>query len=376
MEQHIDSLPLPDGSPDARSNLSQTIVAPADPYELRSYADLKPSLETQRDWLWQGYLLPGAVTVLTSLWKSGKSTLLSVLLSRLKTGGMLGGLPVRAGRAVVISEEPHELWWDRGLNLALDGHVQWCCRPFRGKPTTEQWLDLLDQIGRSHDRQPVDLVAIDSLANLAPLRSENDAGEMLKAIAPLQQLTTQGVSVLTSHHPRKGPIVPGQAARGSGALSGFADIILEMQPACRRNPKDRRRRLRAFSRYAATPPTWVIEWTADGADYLGLGPSAEPDFERGWPALQAMLANAEGPMTRKAILRAWPDTVPAPARQTLWLWLDRLVREGQILRHGSGTCKEPFQYQLPGMLEKWQANFIAEFTRQIERNAECAALPQ
>src|SRR5262249_31000413 len=180
-------------------------------------------------------------------------------------------------------------------------------------------------IGRMHDRQPVDLLAIDSLANLAPMRTENDASEMLKAIAPLQRLTTRGVSVLLSHHPKKGAVVPGQAARGSGALSASVDIILEMDAVCRRTPKDRRRRLRAYSRYAATPPNWVIEWTADGADYLGLGPSAEPDFERGWPILKALLENADGLMTRREILRAWPDSAPLPAKQTLWKWLTQVV---------------------------------------------------
>jgi hypothetical protein len=99
------------------------------------------------------------VSLLTSLWKSGKTTLLSVLLSRLKTGGELAGLPVRAGRAVVVSEEPPELWWERGRHLDLDDHIQWFCKPYQGKPTTEQWHDLLAQVGRMHDRQPVDLLA-------------------------------------------------------------------------------------------------------------------------------------------------------------------------------------------------------------------------
>src|SRR5262249_6935885 len=157
-------------------------------------------------------LLPGAVTLLTSLWKSGKSTLLSVLLDRLKTGGDLGGRPVRAGRAVVLSEEPRDLWWQRGQKLDLDGHVTWFCKPFRARPTPDQWLDLIDQVGRMHDRQRVDLLAIDSLANLAPWRSENDSVDMLKALAPLQRLTERGLSILLAHHPRKGPVVPGQAA--------------------------------------------------------------------------------------------------------------------------------------------------------------------
>jgi hypothetical protein len=365
MDQHTDSLPTPDGSADAQTNLP-----PTDPYVPLSYADLKPSAEAQRDWLWQGYLLPGAVTLLTSLWKSGKSTLLSVLLSRLKTGGTLAGLPVRAGRAVVVSEEAPELWWDRGLHLALDGHVQWFCKPFQGKPTTDQWLDLLAQIGRMHDRQPVDLLAIDSLANLASMRTENDATEMLKALAPLQRLTSRGVSVLLNHHPRKGPVIPGQAARGSGALSASVDILLEMDAVCRRNPKDRRRRLRAYSRYAATPPSWVIEWTADGADYLALGPSAEPDFAHGWPVLQALLEKAERPMTRRDLFRSWPDSATSPAKLTLWKWLSRAVRAGQVLQNGSGRTNDPYRYCLPGMVEKWQANFLADFTQKLERDAE------
>jgi hypothetical protein len=356
MDQHAE---------DARTN-----VPPADPYLPLSYADLKPPAEARRDWLWQGYLLPGAVTLLTSLWKSGKSTLLAVLLSRLKAGGVLAGLPVRAGRAVVVSEEPPELWWERGLNLALDGHVQWFCKPFQGKPTTEQWLGLLDQVGRMHDQAPVDLLAVDPLANLAPLRTENDAAEMLAAVAPLQRLTARGVSVLLCHHPRKGPAAPGQAARGSGALPACADVLLEMHALGRRDPTDRRRRLRAYSRYAATPPSWVIEWTADGADYRGLGPSAEPDFAHGWPVLQALLGQAEAPMTRRDIFRAWPEAAAAPARLTLWKWLGRAVREGQVLQQGRGTRKEPYRYLLPGMVEKWQANFTADFIRRLERDAE------
>jgi hypothetical protein len=154
--------------------------------------------------LWYGFVSGGRVTLLTSLWKSGKPTLLSVLLSRLKTGGELAGLPVRAGRAVVVSEVPPALWWERGRNLALTGHVQWFCKPSQGKPTPAQWHDLLDQVGRTHERQPIDLLAIDPLGNLAAMRTENDAAEMLKALAPLQHLTVWGLSVLLCHHPRSG----------------------------------------------------------------------------------------------------------------------------------------------------------------------------
>src|SRR6516225_3379061 len=53
-------------------------------------------------WLWHGYLGPGKITLLTSQWKSGKTTLISVLLARLSRGGELAGLPLAAGRAAMI----------------------------------------------------------------------------------------------------------------------------------------------------------------------------------------------------------------------------------------------------------------------------------
>ena len=61
-------------------------------------------------WLWHGYLAPGVVTLLSSQWKTGKTTLASVLLSRMKAGGVLAGRALAATRAVVISEEPAAQW--------------------------------------------------------------------------------------------------------------------------------------------------------------------------------------------------------------------------------------------------------------------------
>src|ERR1700731_2132831 len=62
------------------------------------------------NWLWRGFLAPGQLTLLTSLWKSGKTTLLSVLLSRLEEDGELLGMPVRFAKALVVSEEDPVLW--------------------------------------------------------------------------------------------------------------------------------------------------------------------------------------------------------------------------------------------------------------------------
>ncbi|MFL5243844.1 MAG: hypothetical protein ACJ8FY_17215 [Gemmataceae bacterium] len=118
------------------------------------------------------------------------------------------------------------------------------------------------------------------------------------------------------------------------------------------------------------PPTWVIEWTADGADYHGLGTSAEPDFTQSWPVLQTLLERADKPLTRRDIFRAWPDSAAAPSKITLWRWLSDCIKDGRILHNGGGNRKDPFTYELPGMVDKWHADFLAEIVRGAEMMRE------
>src|SRR5579871_1361190 len=75
------------------------------------------------EWLWQGFVARGNLTLLTSLWKAGKTTLLSMLLSRRKEGGTLAGLAVKPGKTVVVSEEPMELWAERARRYDFGGKV-------------------------------------------------------------------------------------------------------------------------------------------------------------------------------------------------------------------------------------------------------------
>jgi RecA-family ATPase len=63
------------------------------------------------DWLLEGYVAPGAVTLLTGGWKAaGKTTLVAALIKRLQTGGQLAGLTVRPGKVLVVSEEEKLHW--------------------------------------------------------------------------------------------------------------------------------------------------------------------------------------------------------------------------------------------------------------------------
>src|SRR5262245_60068171 len=317
-------------------------------------ADLGRATAAPQAWLWQGYLARGNVTLLTSLWKSGKTTLVAVQLARLRQGGELAGLPLAAGRAAVVSEESPEHWRARHEKLDFGNHVCFFCRPFLGKPRPAEWLSLLDRLAEVHARHGLDLVVLDPLAAFLPGRGENNAGVMLEALMPLQRLTAQGVSVLVLHHPRKGDSPAGQAARGSGALAGYVDILLEMK-GLTQDGADRRRLLRAFSRHEATPRQLVIELDAAGTDYRACGEPEDVECAQHWGRLQAVLAQAPDKLTRREVLAAWPDA-EAPAEVTLWRWLERAVARGLLCRDGTGQKRAPFRYWLPGQEEVWKSD--------------------
>src|SRR5207249_10439278 len=138
------------------------------------------------------------------------TSLAAALWARVETVGLLAGLPLRPGRAVVVSEESAAHWVGRSRKLDLGGHVWWLCRPFRGKPRHDEWLALMDYLAALAQDRRLDLVVIDPLASFLPGHTENNAAAMLDALLPLQRLTALGLSVLVLHHPRKGEAARGQ----------------------------------------------------------------------------------------------------------------------------------------------------------------------
>jgi hypothetical protein len=324
-----------------------------------SLADLRAAASTEIAWLWQGYLLRGGVSLLTSQWKAGKTTLLALLLARMKRGGSLAGQAIPAGKALVLSEEDPAEWCRRSQALDLDGHVHWMCRPFLGKPTRDQWHRLLDDVLALRRDLGIDLLAIDPLSAFLPGSDENNAAAMLGALSPLHRLTEAGMGVLLLHHPGKAPSAVGRAARGSGALQGFVDVLMEMTWLRGAGDGSRARRLRAWSRSQGTPLNLLMELTPDGTDYQVVteATAAEDDLPAVPEALRLVLEGAQGKMTRQEILDGWlPDYLPAPDPGTLARWLLRAVTLGQLCRDGTGRRNEPFRYWLPEQEKLWREN--------------------
>jgi hypothetical protein len=316
-------------------------------------ADAEQDAPIVTDWPWEGFLAAGEITLLTSQWKAGKTTLLSIFLARLDCGGSLLGRPVRATKAIVVSEEAQLPWRQRHQRLHFGQSLRLMSRPFHGKPSFSEWDEFVDRLAALGADDGYGIVVIDTLGNLFPRGVEHNADCMQRALASLRKLTDRGIAVWLLHHPRKGRALEGQLARGTSALPAFVDILLELHPLKSTPADDRRRWLRGYSRHEETPRKLLIEWSRDGRDYLLRNADVDEDFLRGWRRLRIVLEDADDKLRRQDILEQWPADYVTPSKATLWRWLDRAVDEGLVLREGEGRRNSPFRYFLAEKLVQW-----------------------
>ena len=301
-----------------------------------------------RRWLWDGYLGAGMITLLTSQWKSGKTTLVSLLFARMAQGGQLAGLSVAPVRAAVFSEESREDWDERCRRLHLGEHVRFFCDLFEAKPTMVEWLGMIRAMLAMRHEHGIDLVVIDSLGTFLPTLNENTAGVMTQCLLPLRKLTAAGLSVLLLHHPRKGRSLAGQAARGSGALPSQVDISMEMGWYGALDEADRRRWLRSYSRQTATRRHLIMELSPAGDDYQAVEAAGGESATEVEQVLGMVLEDAFERLSQNQILEQWPEDFRKPNRGTISRVLKRGVEEKKICRQGTGRRDEPFRYWLPG----------------------------
>jgi hypothetical protein len=319
-------------------------------------------------WLWQGFLAHGNITLLTSQWKSGKTTLLSHLLGRRKAAGDFIGLPLAPGKSAVLTEEDCAIWADRSRQQDYGGKVCFFPQPFNHVPSASEWQALLTRVADLNRDHGTDLLIVDPLAHF--LRAENEARSILETLLALRRLTALGMAVLLLHHPKKGQTRRGQAGRGHGSLQGHVDISIEMRHVGA-DPDTRGRRFFTLSRHAGTPRHFLFERTADATDYVRLADTPDDDFHEHWDALRIVLEDAPRKLTRQEILADWPTDFARPEIGTLWRWLTRAVTCQLIASDGTGRKNSPFRYWLPQQEAEWQKDPLYNLLERQERELAC-----
>ena len=322
----------------------------------------EPAIAEQANWLWNGYLKPGDITLLTSQWKTGKTTLLAGVLRSLGTGTPFLGRDTRPARVWVVSEESRSQWAERTRLMPVGTHVHLLARPFRGRPSPREWDDLID---RAIDFG-LDLFVVDPLASFLPGRCESDAATLLEALQPLHRLTAAGMAVLLLHHPRKAAAEAGNSARGSGALLGFVDMSLELKRTSKLASDSNCRLIQAQSRRAGVPARLAYEWNPATGDFAVTTDAKQRQFNENWHTVHGILEGRKSAISAKEILEQWPDDVDKPGKVTLYAWLALAFEGKRIRRQGQGTSNDPWIYRLPNEDDKYRDRGELPPLRELE----------
>jgi hypothetical protein len=328
------------GPPDSgrREKASQSADAAQRPMlPFLSPAEVRASTPAEPPWLWNGYIAKGAVTLLAGKPKAGKSTLALAI-----TDAVAAQAPAFLGRSsagggvVYVSEEgattlSHKLPSSEDVRV-LTRDVAW------PKPT---WIELVEATVAEAERTGAGMIVIDTLSfwGALPAEREKDAGAAQDLMEPLVRAARADLAVLLVHHGRKGGGEDGEGVRGSTAIAGAADIILELERP-RENATPHQRVLLALSRYPQTPGALMFDHDAATGAWGVLG-EAEDRSGAGKAQRRAEVLGALGSdeLTRADLTdllgdaREWKST------------LDELVGEGAVERSGAGKKGDPHRWR-------------------------------
>lgn len=305
------------------------------------------------DWHWHGYVYPGCITLLSALWKVGKTTLISGLLRAWEQEDTYLGQKITKARALYCSEEGPATWESRALKYGLQKRNHgFFLMPFTRTPSLQQWEDFLGKTTHIMARDGFDVLVIDTMANMWPVRDENSASEVGAAVNAIKVVVKDSPrSVLAVHHMRKGGGDNFTGSRGSGASSALADILLEFTReeggfGARSKTK---RVLTGTGRFnEITPGEMVIDYV-DG-ELVCLGQKDELDFQSRKLSTIEVLSDFEF-MTLDQI-----QIASGQQRAKVMKQLDDMVAGGEVETTGTGTRGSKKKYRKVTIQKPQQSN--------------------
>ncbi len=310
---------------------------PSEAVRFVSPAELAESVPPEPDWVWESFIARGAVTILGGKPKAGKSTLALKLADKASSGASAFLThAISGGPVLYVSEEGAGTL----AHKTGTGDIRFATRETAWpKPL---WPELIAAAVAEARRVNAVLLVIDTFAAWAGLgpESEKDAGTVQMAMEPLVEAAKAGLAVLLVVHARKGGGEDGEGIRGSSALAGAADIILELDRVSGGQP--RQRKLLALSRFPQTPGVAVIEQNAESGEWSVIGEGADRGDAREISDRASLLTvlDAEEPLSRAELQEAmgspeqqWHDTLKA------------LLSAGEVVRSGEGKKGDPYRYR-------------------------------
>jgi AAA domain-containing protein len=303
---------------------------------------LRELAPTREEFVLEGLIAAGAITLLGGKAKAGKSTLAAAIADAVASGaGSFLGLMAAAGEVVVVTEERRQDALVKFPHARLSLLTREDVWPLPG------WEALIQAMAARCREVGAVLAIIDTLASWArmPPDAEKDAGAAVATMQKQWAITRTGAALLDCHHLRKGDIGPDDDVweyfRGASALLAECDCAIAYERVRGDGTPATHRQITSIARWR-TPPVVVVDWDPATGAWRLVG--------------QADSRSGVGSMVgRNELLAVLPSEEPGATFEDLEglmaadkrKWgplLNELVQAGQVQRAGRRRKGDPYRF--------------------------------
>ena len=291
--------------------------------------------ETDIEWLLDGVLSMGGMSLCSAAPKVGKSTLARCLALAVARGMEFIGKATARGTVlyVALEDSPRQIRAHMaGIGANRDDAIGWYSHS-DFPTTTGERLTMLDAVIREFE--PV-LVVIDPLFKFVSVRDGDAYAEVSGALNPLMHIARRtGVHILLTHHSRKGGGEDGEEVLGSTALFAGVDTLLSLKR------DGDARTIQSIQREGDDMPATVLRMDPTGWVETG-GIRAEVKARETDEQILAVVGQAGVPMLAS-------DVVETTGRRKAVVLssLRKLTEKGLLKQTGTGRRNDPHFYSVP-----------------------------
>jgi putative DNA primase/helicase len=289
-------------------------------------------------WIVPPFVALGAMTEIDGKPKvAGKTTVVTYMARSVLEGLPFLDEPTKKTKVIYLTEQPlvsFRAAMERARLLGREDFTVLVWTDTFGTP----WRSVAEAAIEECKRRGAELLIVDTLAQFAGLigDTENNAGDALKALRPLQKAAAEGIAVVIVRHERKSGGALGESGRGSSAFAGAVDIIVSIRRPEGNQPRNVRL-LQAVSRFD-NPDDLLIELTDDGYRPLGT-PGEAAKTQAAGHLLSGIPKSKKHAVTIEDLV-----ATSGKSRGQLQKILDALAKTGGIVRSGKGCKGSPYRY--------------------------------
>lgn len=321
----------------ATSSVRRPTPIRASKLEPKSFAELR-ALPPEPDWLWQGFLAPGSLTMLAGHPFAGKSMLVSGLLGTMETGEPFLGRKTKTASALLLTEEDQASLRERAGRFSLFGiRSEYLDRSLS---VGYEWSALIAGATERALAGNHQLLVIDTFPGLAGLGDdqENDAGAITSRLQPLQVAAGAGLAVLFLHHMNNA-----NQPRGSKALRGVVDTSIRFLRKANSRSFRLETETRSTTSIARSLRAELVQ-AADGWFYRALEGRASSTGGCPGRSTDVLLWQAVVEAGRPGITYDEFDRITGLSRDIAKKRLPIWCRQEKVGRTGDGTKNDPYRW--------------------------------